>query len=201
MLLFSNIRPSSSLALPYWGRWNRKESFCCPVFAVSFTQSSLWCCIILEDRDVFVPGAPMKCCLAKLALSELCHFMWWPGAHTSPAWAALAFLQWHFSCPPGQHTALTQQLPPPMLQTDHVLCSGKSSFPHSLMHWLRPHHGVAEQEEVFCQGSARSEQPLSARVHYHLLRHQGWAIQWRKVKHAYSYMEEKTQWQGCVSPW
>lgn len=80
MLLFA----LSSLALPYWERWNGKESFCCPVFAVSFTQSSLWCCIILEDRDVFVPGAPMQCCLAKLALSELCHFMWWPGAHTSP---------------------------------------------------------------------------------------------------------------------
>lgn len=40
--------------------------------------------MILEDRDIFVPAAPMQCCLAKLALSEPCCFLWWPGAHTSP---------------------------------------------------------------------------------------------------------------------
>lgn len=40
--------------------------------------------MILEDRYVFVPEAPMQCCLAKLVLSKPCHFVWWPGAHTSP---------------------------------------------------------------------------------------------------------------------
>lgn len=143
----------------------------------------------------------LPCSVALPSLLSLSYAILCGGLEPIPVpWAACRTCQWHFCCPPGQHTALTQQLCPPMLQTDHVLCSGKSSFPHSLMHWLRPHHEVAEQEEVFCQGSARSEQPLSARVHCHLLRHQGWAIQWRKVKHAYSYMEEKTQWQGCVSP-
>lgn len=58
------------------------------------------------------------------------------GQHAGPASGTLAALQ---------YTALKQQLPPSLIQRDYFFSSGNSPLPHSLIHRLRPHHGVAEQ--------------------------------------------------------
>lgn len=144
VLLFRRVRPSSSLALLYWGSWKGKEPFSCPVFDGSFIRSSLGRSMTLGERCLCFWGS-------RAGFPCQAFFPWavpFPAHGLKPLAVPQAVhrtCRQPSCCSPGQYAALTQQPPPSLLRMNHFSCSEQSPLPYSQMRREKPHLEVAQQ--------------------------------------------------------